>query len=63
MEDIKALMNCLMHGCGNISKCFFCGFNRREAQRRKHIPLTPNEAGLLHKNVAFPQQKESVETE
>ena len=45
--------NCLYHpnGCRVPWDCPHCGFDKKEAERRKHIPLTPNYLGLLRKNI------------
>lgn len=41
------------NNCANKSTifCAKCGWNPEEQARRKALPLTKNEAGLLHKDI------------
>lgn len=51
---------CLMEaGCSKPKNCSRCGFNRKEAARRKRLPLMPGEDGLLRK--VIPRKKEAEE--
>ena len=47
--------NCVKGGRARVSsngqECKHCGFDADELQRRKALPLTKNEAGLLHKDI------------
>lgn len=45
--------NCTYHinGCASPGGCESCGFDKREAERRKQIPLTIGSGGLARKIV------------
>ena len=44
--------NCIKQGCANPGNCEMCGFDRREEQRRRALPLKRNKEGKLYKNVS-----------
>lgn len=50
--------NCLKGGCYWPGKCSTCGFDRKEAERRKALPLVPDRNGILRKIVKQPESEE-----
>lgn len=48
---------CTMNGCGfgkgNMPRCLRCGFEEKEAERRKALPLIKGEDGLMRKHVGI----------
>ena len=50
--------NCLKGGCYWPGKCATCGFDRKEAERRKAMPLVPDRNGILRKIVKQPESEE-----
>lgn len=49
--------NCTYHinGCASPGGCESCGFDKREVERRKQIPLTIGSGGLARKIVGRKQ--------
>ena len=48
-KDRIRVRGCLTEGCGRPYGCERCGWNVEEDARRKQIPLTEDERGLLRK--------------
>lgn len=51
----KIFHNCTYNvsGCAFPAMCHLCGFDRSEIERRKEIPLTPDEKGRLRKIIPW----------
>ena len=45
----EKVSGCLKSGCDDIRECSRCGWNEKEAARRKKIPLKLREDGLHRK--------------
>ena len=51
MKTVKVYPNCLysVAGCRGPIECLHCGFDQKEAERRKTIPLTRSKDGTRRK--------------
>ena len=53
MTDYNIVRDCTQHGCASHSyfreDCRTCGFFKKEAQRRKELPLVEDEDGISRK--------------
>lgn len=63
MEKIYHNCTYSISGCAFPAMCYLCGFERREIERRKEIPLTMCGDGKARKIISRPVREESEEAE
>lgn len=63
MEKYNKHPNCLMGGCAEPRNCENCGFDRKEAARRKRLPFSIMPGGIRRKVVRLREVSYSTEKE
>lgn len=58
----EVVYRCVMGGCylgkDNKPRCQHCGFEEKEAERRKALPLVKDKDGLRRKHVGIKQDEQ-----